>query len=60
MGLKIEILKTDTKEDIQRKMEQMKREFKPYHPFDAKKFFGTVKFEEEGLTIQKRLRNEWN
>lgn len=27
--------------------------------FDAKKFNGTVKFEEDAMTIQKKLRNEW-
>jgi len=27
--------------------------------FDAKKFCGTVKFDEDGLTLQKRWRDEW-
>ncbi len=27
--------------------------------FDAKKYNGTVKFEEDAMTIQKKLRNEW-
>lgn len=27
--------------------------------FDAYKFCGTVKFEEDGLSIQKKLRDEW-
>lgn len=29
-------------------------------PFDAKRFCGVLKFEEDGLLIQKRLRNEWD
>jgi len=29
-------------------------------PFDAKRFCGTIKFEEDGLSIQRRLRDEWN
>ncbi len=27
--------------------------------FDAKKYNGTVKFDDVALTIQKQLRNEW-
>ena len=27
--------------------------------FDAKKYNVTVKFEEDAMTIQKKLRNEW-
>ena len=27
--------------------------------FNAKKHFGAVRFSEDALTIQKRLRNEW-
>ena len=27
--------------------------------FEASKFCGTVKFNEDGLAIQKALRNEW-
>ncbi len=27
--------------------------------FDAKKHFGAIRFSEDALTIQKRLRNEW-
>ena len=27
--------------------------------FDAKKYFGAIRFEEDALIIQKRLRNEW-
>jgi len=28
--------------------------------FDAKKFCGVLKVDEDALTIQKRLRDEWN
>lgn len=28
--------------------------------FDSDKFCGMVKFEEDGLVIQKRLRSEWD
>lgn len=34
-----------------------KRKVKKY--FDAKKFCGALKFEEDGLKIQQQLRNEW-
>ncbi len=27
--------------------------------FNAKKHFGAVRFEEDALVIQKRIRNEW-
>lgn len=27
--------------------------------FNAKKHYGAIRFGEDGLTIQKRLRNEW-
>lgn len=33
------------------------RKVKKY--FDAKKFCGILKFEEDGLKIQHQLRNEW-
>lgn len=32
---------------------------KPNKGFDAAKYAGTVKFVEDGLAFQKRLRNEW-
>ncbi len=28
--------------------------------FDAKKFCGKIKFDEDALVIQQRLRNEWD
>lgn len=31
-----------------------------HKPFDAKKFIGILKVDEDGLVIQKRLRDEWN
>jgi hypothetical protein len=27
--------------------------------FNAKKHYGAIRFEEDAVTIQKRLRNEW-
>lgn len=33
---------------------------KTLKPFDAKKFNGVLKVNEDALVIQKRLRDEWN
>ncbi len=42
---------------IEIKKALVKRKVKKY--FDAKKFCGALKFEEDGLKIQQQLRNEW-
>ncbi|HRJ31035.1 MAG TPA: hypothetical protein PLV21_03270 [Cyclobacteriaceae bacterium] len=36
------------------------RKLKQGKKLDAKKFCGTVKWKEDGLAAQKRMRNEWN
>ncbi len=36
------------------------RKLKGGKKLDAKKFCGTVKWSEEGLAAQKRMRNEWD
>lgn len=41
---------------------KMLRNLKPLKTdvlFQASKFCGKINFQEDGLTIQKRLRNEW-
>ena len=35
-------------------------EIKPVKIFDAKKFAGKIQWNEDPLTYQKRIRNEWN
>jgi len=45
-----------TKQEVSEKLKSLKHSGKK---FDADKFCGTVKFEEDGLAIQKRLRSEW-
>jgi hypothetical protein len=48
-----------SKEEIHRLFEELTKEFKVNKGFDAYKFCGTVKFNADGLEIQKRLRDEW-
>jgi hypothetical protein len=33
--------------------------FKPQKPFNSEMFLGKVKWGEDGLEYQKRMRNEW-
>lgn len=33
---------------------------KPRKLLDAKKYYGTIKLDEDPVKIQRRLRNEWN
>lgn len=53
------IKKGASKEEIQTLFERLTKESKVNKGFDAFKFCGTVKFNEDGLVIQKRLRDEW-
>jgi hypothetical protein len=53
------IKKGASKEEIYSLFEKLSKEFKVNKGFDAYKFCGTVKFKEDGLKIQKRLRDEW-
>jgi hypothetical protein len=47
--------KSTTKKELQKFLSSGSRK----KTFNAKKYFGAIRFEEDGLTIQKRLRNEW-
>lgn len=43
-----------------RKVKAMLAERQVKKKFDAKKFCGVLKVDEDALIIQKRLRDEWN
>ena len=43
-----------------KKIQEFLSERKGKKKFDAKKFCGAIKVEEDALVIQKHLRNEWN
>ncbi|MEN9447773.1 MAG: hypothetical protein RJA25_1063 [Bacteroidota bacterium] len=43
-----------------KKVNQQLKELKPVKVFDASKFAGKIKWNEDPLTYQKRIRNEWN
>lgn len=45
-----------TKEEFQKKLAEMK----PTKIFDSTKYCGKVKWDENPLEFQKRMRNEWN
>lgn len=53
------IKKGSTKEEVQAMLEKLINESSKNKGFDAKKYCGAVKFKEDGLKIQKRLRDEW-
>ena len=53
------IKKGASKEEIDTLFEKITKVFFTKKGFDAHKFCGTVKFNEDGLKIQKRLRDEW-
>ena len=53
------IKKGASKEEINTLFERLLKGFKVNKGFDAYKFCGTVKFKEDGLKIQKKLRDEW-
>jgi hypothetical protein len=48
-----------SKEEIHTLFEKLSKGIQGKKGFDAYKFCGTVKFKEDGLKIQKRLRDEW-
>lgn len=48
-----------TKTEIQSLFETLEGYLDKGKGFDAYKFCGTVKFNEDAMEIQKRLRNEW-
>ena len=53
------IKKGASKEEIQALFDRLVNESTIKKGFDAYKFCGKVKFKEDGLKIQKRLRDEW-
>ena len=48
-----------TKAEIQSVFEKLASRTSSEKGFDAHKFCGTVKFSEDALEIQRRLRDEW-
>ena len=48
-----------TKAEIQSVFEKLENISRKRIGFDAHKFCGTVKFNEDAMEIQKRLRDEW-
>jgi len=48
------------KEFDKRKINKQIRDIKPSKMFISEKFAGKIKWNEEPLEYQKRLRNEWN
>lgn len=52
----IEIKKTMSKAEVQQALAQMPKDRKK---LDAKRFSGTVKWPEDPLAYQKRMRDEW-
>lgn len=53
------ISKTDAKEEIKKHLEKIERHKSRDKGFDACKFCGAVKFKEDGLSLQKKMRDEW-
>jgi hypothetical protein len=53
------IKKGSTKAEIQSLFEEMESHLYKGKGFDAYKFCGTVKFDDDAMNIQKTLRNEW-
>ena len=53
------ISKKDSKEEIKKHLEKIERRKSRDKGFDAFKFCGAVKFKEDGMTIQKKMRDEW-
>jgi len=54
----IVIKKTANKREIRRILKNVKVP-KPTKLFKASEFCGKIKYEDDGLIIQKRLRDEW-
>jgi hypothetical protein len=51
---------TIEKEYDKKKINELMKQFKPSKVFDAKKFAGKIKWDEDPLAYQKRIRNEWS
>jgi hypothetical protein len=52
----IVIEKTHSKKEI----DKLISKYKPVKTFDAKKFAGKIKWDEDPVQYQKRIRNEWD
>jgi hypothetical protein len=52
------IKKTTKRKEVKRLLDNIKPA-KSDKVFNASKFCGKIRFDEDALTIQKRLRNEW-
>ncbi len=53
------IKKGASKKEIQNLFKELENRKKSNKGFDAYKFCGAVKFEEDALEIQKKMRDEW-
>jgi len=53
------IKKGASKEEIQNLFLKMEEKKSSQKEFDAYKFCGTVKFNEDAVEIQKKMRDEW-
>jgi hypothetical protein len=53
------VLVLKSNKDI-KKLKEVLADRQPKKKFDAKKFCGVLKVNEDALTIQHRLRDEWN
>ena len=51
---------TINKETRQQEIEKMLLRLKPRKLFQSKTFLGKIKWGEDGLEYQKRIRDEWN
>lgn len=51
------IKKEDSREEIEKKLKKMKITSKK--PFEAHKFCGIMKSDQDAVAIQRRLRDEW-
>ena len=57
----IELRKDATKKQVEDAMAKMRRHLlKKKGKGNVAKHFGTLKMKEDGLTFQKRVRNEWD
>ncbi|WP_158557175.1 hypothetical protein [Mucilaginibacter conchicola] len=56
MGKVIEIDKNTTRSQLDKELDKLSTK---KEPIDLKKYFGKVKFGEDGLAYQLRTRDEW-
>ncbi|MEP7170196.1 MAG: hypothetical protein ABI855_12560 [Bacteroidota bacterium] len=47
------------KKTSKKSLERFFQSRKGKKPFNPKKYLGAIRFDEDALTIQKRMRNEW-